>query len=64
MAARPGRVLQDLEVQLPMPAQPGRRPELAEMARHIRGLLRQVEPPRELEAAAAPREAAEAGGAA
>jgi len=48
MAPRPGRVLQDLEVQLPMPRSPDS-PELAEMARHIRGLLRQVERPPELE---------------
>jgi NitT/TauT family transport system ATP-binding protein len=49
MAPRPGRVLQDLEVQLPMPRSPDS-PELAEMARHIRGLLRQVEGPAALEA--------------
>jgi NitT/TauT family transport system ATP-binding protein len=49
MAPRPGRVLQDLQVQLPMPRSPDS-PELAEMARHIRELLRHVELPAGLEA--------------
>ncbi|MBF5045820.1 ABC transporter ATP-binding protein [Aggregicoccus sp. 17bor-14] len=49
MAPRPGRVLQDLQVQLPMPRSPDS-PELAEMARHIRELLRRVELPPALEA--------------
>jgi NitT/TauT family transport system ATP-binding protein len=61
MAARPGRVLQDLEVQLPMPRSPDS-PELAEMARHIRTLLRQVEPPSGLEALQASRVKPPAGG--
>ncbi|MFP2958763.1 ABC transporter ATP-binding protein [Myxococcus sp. 1LA] len=42
MAPRPGRVVKDLEVHLPMP----RRPEdaaLNEMVRHVGGLLREVE---------------------
>ncbi|WP_323378808.1 ABC transporter ATP-binding protein [Pyxidicoccus xibeiensis] len=44
MAPRPGRVVRDLEVHLPMP----RKPEdagLNEMVRHVRGLLRDVEGP-------------------
>ena len=49
MAPRPGRVLQDLQVQLPMPRSPDS-PELAEMARHIRELLRRVDLPPALQA--------------
>jgi NitT/TauT family transport system ATP-binding protein len=50
MAPRPGRVVSDLEVHLPMP----RKPEdagLNEMVRHLRGLLRDVEEPARVEAA-------------
>ncbi|WP_254614001.1 MULTISPECIES: ABC transporter ATP-binding protein [unclassified Myxococcus] len=42
MAPRPGRIVRDLEVHLPMP----RHPEdaaLTEMVRHVQGLLREVE---------------------
>ncbi len=50
MAPRPGRVVRDLEVHLPMP----RKPEdvgLNEMVRHVRGLLRDVEEPGAVEPA-------------
>jgi NitT/TauT family transport system ATP-binding protein len=50
MAPRPGRVVSDLEVHLPMP----RKPEdagLNEMVRHVRGLLRDVEEPDAVESA-------------
>ena len=50
MAPRPGRVVSDLEVHLPMP----RKPEdagLNEMVRHVRGLLRDVEEPNAVESA-------------
>jgi NitT/TauT family transport system ATP-binding protein len=49
MAPRPGRVVRDLEVHLPMP----RKPEdagLNEMVRHLRSLLRDVEEPARAEA--------------
>jgi NitT/TauT family transport system ATP-binding protein len=44
MAPRPGRIVKDLEIHLPMPrsAEDAR---LDEMARYLRGLMRQVEPP-------------------
>ncbi|MFP2927973.1 ABC transporter ATP-binding protein [Pyxidicoccus sp. 3LG] len=44
MAPRPGRVVKDLEVHLPMPRQP-EDAGLNEMVRHLRGLLREVEGP-------------------
>ncbi|WP_141621662.1 ABC transporter ATP-binding protein [Myxococcus sp. AB036A] len=42
MAPRPGRVVRDLEVHLPMPRQP-EDAALNEMVRHVGGLLREVE---------------------
>jgi NitT/TauT family transport system ATP-binding protein len=62
MAPRPGRVLQDLQVQLPMPRSPDTA-ELAEMARHIRELLRRVEGPPELQALQQESKPPHAGGA-
>jgi NitT/TauT family transport system ATP-binding protein len=50
MAPRPGRVVRDLEVHLPMPRQP-EDAGLNEMVRHLRGLLRDVEEPARAEAA-------------
>ncbi|MCP3102543.1 ABC transporter ATP-binding protein [Myxococcus sp. K15C18031901] len=53
MAPRPGRIVRDLEVHLPMP----RHPEdaaLLEMVRHVAGLLREVEHRARPEAPAAP----------
>jgi NitT/TauT family transport system ATP-binding protein len=62
MAPRPGRVLQDLQVQLPMPRSPDST-ELAEMARHTRELLRRVEGPEELRPLQEPLQSPRAGGA-
>jgi NitT/TauT family transport system ATP-binding protein len=58
MAPRPGRIVKDLEIHLPMPrsAEDAR---LDEMARYLRGLMRQVEVP-EVGVAPPPREQPEA----
>ena len=58
MAPRPGRIVKDLEIHLPMPrsAEDAR---LDEMARYLRGLMRQVEVP-EVGVAPPPREPPEA----
>ncbi|QSQ21401.1 ABC transporter ATP-binding protein [Pyxidicoccus parkwayensis] len=55
MAPRPGRVVKDLEVHLPMPRQP-EDAGLNEMVRHLRGLLRHVEEPERAEATTTRRE--------
>ena len=62
MAPRPGRVLQDLQVQLPMPRSPDTA-ELAEMARHIRELLRRGEVPPALQSLQQESQPPRAGGA-
>ncbi|XXF78222.1 ABC transporter ATP-binding protein [Myxococcaceae bacterium GXIMD 01537] len=49
MAPRPGRIVKDLEVHLPMPRSP-EDPQLDEMARHLRRLLRATETPGGVEA--------------
>jgi NitT/TauT family transport system ATP-binding protein len=44
MAPRPGRIVKDLEIHLPMPRS-AVDPRLDEMARYLRSLMRQVEGP-------------------
>jgi NitT/TauT family transport system ATP-binding protein len=56
MAPRPGRIVKDLEVHLPMPRQPDDA-GLNEMVRHVTGLLRGLEGPHPAEAPAPRREA-------
>jgi len=54
MAPRPGRIVKDLEVHLPMPRQPDDA-GLNEMVRHVTGLLRGLEGPHSTAEAPAPR---------